>query len=94
MAYYYGTMQGSRRMVTRCGDRRSGIAATLATWGVGVRVTIDHDPATNSDTLALEVIPWRDASDADAPGREILRVALGSLTLQAADTVDAMEGRQ
>lgn len=90
MAYYYGTVTGSRARVTRCGTKRSGIAATVATWGVGIRVSIEHDAATTSDTLTLELIPWRDASDADATGREILRVALGSLTLRDAETVDAM----
>jgi hypothetical protein len=100
MAYYYGTVSGGRTRVTRCGTKRSGIAATVAAWGVGVRVSIEHDAAANSDTLILEHIPWRDASDADATGRVLLRIPLGALALKAPEIVDAtpaldtMDGRQ
>ena len=88
MAHYYGTVTGSRTRVTRCGTKRSGIAATLATWGVGIRVSIEHDPATNSDTFTLERIPWTSASDADATGRVLLRIPLGALALKAPEIVD------
>ena len=91
MSHYYGTVTGSRTRVTRCGTKRSGIAATLATWGVGIRVSIEHDPATTSDTLALEVIPWRDASDADAIGQVLLRIPLGALALRAPEIVDVTQ---
>ena len=91
MAHYYGTVTGSRTRVTRCGSKRSGIAATVATWGIGVRVSIEHDPAANSDTLILEHIPWRDSADADAPGRVLLRIPLGALALRAPEIVDVTQ---
>ena len=76
MAYYYGTMQGSRSCVTTCGTKRSGIAATLATWGVGIRVTLEHDANSGEDVLTLERIPWTSAADADAPGETLLTMPL------------------
>jgi hypothetical protein len=51
-------------------------------------VSIAHDAATTSDTLTLELIPWRDASDADATGRVLLRIPLGALALKAPEIVD------
>ena len=91
MSHYYGTLNGARGQVTRRGTKQSGIAATLATWGAGIRITLEHDATTNGDTLILEHIPWRDASDADATGRVLLRIPLGALALKALDTMD---GRQ
>lgn len=38
MARFYGSMQGDRKEVTRCGTKNSGIRAHIRGWKIGVSV--------------------------------------------------------
>ena len=53
MAHYYGSMDGNRGMVTRCGTRMSGIRAHLRSWTDGVFVSILYNPETKTDDIYI-----------------------------------------
>ena len=38
MSHFYGSIQGNRGEVTRCGSKESGISGHIRGWGVGARV--------------------------------------------------------
>jgi len=53
MSHFYGSMQGSRRETTRCGDMRSGIRAHVRGWNLGVMARMHNDSVSDVATVSL-----------------------------------------
>lgn len=53
MAHFYGELQGNRRKVTRCGDKRSGMWCHVRGWHVGVEVEIVYDEKNDQDVITI-----------------------------------------
>jgi len=60
MAYFYGILKGdSKKEITRCGTRKSGIKSIIACeGGIGIEVEIKHDDIRNDDFIRIKYIPW------------------------------------
>jgi hypothetical protein len=56
MAHFYGKMKGNRGEVTRCGDRHSGLKATIASWEGAIEVELYHQQGVDCATITL--VPW------------------------------------
>ena len=53
MAHFYGSMQGNKGEVTRCGTKKSGMTAHIRGWNIGVKVNIRHDKETGKDNYTI-----------------------------------------
>ena len=53
MSYFYGSMQGNKGGVTRCGTKKSGMTAHIRGWNIGVRVNIRHDEKSGKDFYTI-----------------------------------------
>ena len=89
MSHFYGVMQGNRKKVTKCGDRGSGISATVATWDGAITVEIHHNAANNEDMVTIRLREWLGHGQAgilySGPLSELNRAAY-ALKLQPATT--------
>jgi hypothetical protein len=61
MSHFYGTLQGNRSQVTRCGSRASGIEATAASWEGAVNAYVYRDEDLDRDIAVVRLIPWHGA---------------------------------
>ncbi len=58
MAHFYGTQQGNRRQVQRCGTKSSGFTAFTASWEGAVRVEAWYDASLNEDWVEVHLCSW------------------------------------
>ena len=49
MSHFYGSMQGSRGLTTRCGTANSGMTVHVRGWDFGVEVDVFEDGNTGED---------------------------------------------
>ncbi len=57
MAHFYGTLEGSRGMATRCGTKSSGMRVVAASWSGAVKTVLAQ--SSDDKTIAdVSVIPW------------------------------------
>jgi len=61
MAHFYGTLQGARGEVSRCGTKTSGLTTTNASWNGAVTTHIFYDPAIDKNRYIIKQIPWHGA---------------------------------
>ena len=59
MSHFYGTMQGARGDVTRCGAKGSGLDVCAASWRGAIHTRLWHDDATGVDMVCVYRAPWR-----------------------------------
>lgn len=59
MAHFYGTLQGDRAMVTRCGHRHPvcGLRTVAASWQGSVKVELYESDGVDFARISLE--PWK-----------------------------------
>lgn len=55
MARFRGTLQGQRGQVSRLDSSKSGLAATINGWNVGIEVNAVYDPTTKKDVIRVWV---------------------------------------
>lgn len=53
MAHFYGTVQGARGEASRLGHPNTGLETMAASWEGCVRVRLEHDSATDTDTALV-----------------------------------------
>lgn len=53
VAHYYGALQGQSGMATRLGSKRSGIMATVETWGSELRSDLNFSRFHDTDVLSV-----------------------------------------
>jgi hypothetical protein len=58
MSHFYATIQGTRGEATRCGDKKSGIETTAASWNGAIRTVLYVD-AEGRDCFRVEQIEWQ-----------------------------------
>jgi hypothetical protein len=56
VSHFYGTLQGSRGEATRCGTKKSGVEAWVASWGGAIRVKVWHE--NGEDRFVVEQRQW------------------------------------
>lgn len=59
MAHFYGTLEGSRGQITRCGTKNSGVTVVAASWKGAVRISLWFDEKNNVDMMDVSLIPWK-----------------------------------
>lgn len=56
MSKYYGTLQGAKGGVSRCGTANSGLTTIAASWHGAIRVHLwDENGVTN---FTVDAVPW------------------------------------
>lgn len=58
MSHFYGTLQGSRGIATRCGDKKSGIRTIAASWAGAIRVSMYRETGEPVDRYNVWAEPW------------------------------------
>ena len=53
MSRFYGSLQGSRGVATRCGTKNSGIEAHVRGWDVGVRAIVNECNKCGGDQVQV-----------------------------------------
>ena len=77
MSAFYGTLEGQRSPVTRCGSRTSGIRAAAQSWDGSVIVNLSYDEHDGEDVLMVEV---RTSENSDAYGHRIWKGSFSEFT--------------
>jgi len=94
MSRFYGSLQGNRGAVTRCGTPNSGLMAHVHGWEVGVKVEV-HDDGTGHDVISVST-----TGGSNSPGSRLLctiyqdrRISYDVLGVMASDmhTQDSLE---
>ena len=62
MSRFYGTVQGNRGKVTRCGNASSGLVTEAAGWGGCIEVIV-YDRDGDEDGFIVSMQPWQDSGD-------------------------------
>ena len=71
MSYFYGTTQGHRDQVTRCGSKASGLISTANSWSIGGEVSIDYN-----DTLKTDIVTFYITKGSDTTRKAIASFAI------------------
>ena len=58
MAHFYGRVWGNRGAGTRCGTKRSGMAATAASWNGCIRTYIWYDEEHDVNRYEVSQDTW------------------------------------
>ena len=59
MSHFYGTLEGNRGEVTRCGSKASGITSYAAGWRGAIRVDVfERD---GEDRFQVTLVPWQNS---------------------------------
>jgi hypothetical protein len=67
MSHFYGSMEGSRGVATRCGTKGSGMQAYIRGWTTGVLVNLVH-----VDGKDRVVVQRTTGSSGSGAGREVI----------------------
>lgn len=62
MSAFYGTLEGQRSPVTRCGSKTSGIRAATQSWDGSVITRLYYSERDGHETLMVEVSTSNDSS--------------------------------
>ena len=57
MSHFYGTLQGPRGEVTRCGSRGSGVVTIAAGWHGAIHVAVYEQDGV--DRFIVSQVPWQ-----------------------------------
>ena len=63
MSHFYGSVQGNRNFVTRCGSKNSGYNATVASWEGAVTVVAWYNEDKEEDWVTIRLNTWRGAGN-------------------------------
>jgi len=58
MSHFYGTMQGNRGEVTRCGTKRSGMETIAASWSGAIRTYLFWDEGIQRSCYEVWEVTW------------------------------------
>ncbi len=58
MSHFYGTLNGSRGEATRCGDKKTGLAAVAASYEGAVMAHVYHNAEAKADYVRIDFIKW------------------------------------
>jgi len=54
MSHFYGSISGrARTIVTRCGDKKSGISAHIRSWEKGIKVECKYNENINKNIFHI-----------------------------------------
>lgn len=59
MAHFYGTVQGNRGEVFRCGTVSSGLTTCAAGWHGAIETVVYFDSELDHDCFVVRLIPWQ-----------------------------------
>ena len=58
MAYFYGTIQGTGKDVTKRSGKLTGLVTYAASFNGAIQVDLIYDEKTGKDIVIIEQIPW------------------------------------